>query len=126
MLYRDRYCDEKLALLNRDGDLVSVLKHFLLAFLEGNAPKKGCYFIHIGTELADSDSRVKGIVDDYLSEIFELFVSLLTKHGFEANSAELRSRHLLGLYCTAVSFSLIHSRDERENYVTNGLNVLLN
>ena len=125
-LYRDRYCDEKLSLLHREGELIVVLKDFLLAFLEGQAPKKGCYFIHIGTELADSDLRVKEIVDSYLKEINDLFVSLLMKHGFETEEAELRSRHLLGLYCTAVSFSLIHSRDERENYVTNGLNVLLN
>lgn len=122
--YRENYCNEHLTLLESDGDLGDTLKKFYLSFLQDDKPVLGCYFIHIGTELADSDSRVKESMDRYLTEIFVLLMHLLQKHGFDEDDSELRARHLLGLYCTAMSFCLIHTQEEREKYVTNGINII--
>ena len=124
-LYRDRYVHDKFSVLNSEGDLVSVLKSFYLSFLKDPDPVLGCYFIHIGTELADSDPRVKVSVDEFLKHINELFVSLLMRHHYEKQDAELRARHLLGLYCTIMSFCLIHTPEEREKYTLNGINLIL-
>jgi hypothetical protein len=85
----------------------------------------GCYFIHIGTELADSDPGVKKSVNDFLSHINDLFYSLLIRNNYEKNVAELKARHLLGLYCTTMSFCLIHTPEERENYTLNGIKLIL-
>jgi TetR/AcrR family transcriptional repressor of nem operon len=124
-LYRKRYCDEKLKILESSGGIVSNIKNFYLSFLNDEENNMGCYIIHIGTELADSDPRVKTCVDEYLSEIEELFVQLLNKHNYETEDAKLRARHLLGLYCTTMSFCLIHTPAEREKYALNGIKLIL-
>jgi TetR/AcrR family transcriptional repressor of nem operon len=124
-LYRERYTADNFAILNLEGDLVSILKNFYLSFLQELDPVQGCYFIHIGTELADNDPRVKKSVDDFLMHINDLIVKLLVKHSYEINDAQLKARHLLGLYCTVMSFCLIHTPEEREKYTLNGIKVIL-
>ncbi|NNF34231.1 MAG: TetR/AcrR family transcriptional regulator [Saprospiraceae bacterium] len=124
-LYKDRHTDDKFSILKSDGDLVTVLKTFYLAFLKETNPLLGCYFIHIGTELADSDPRVKKSVDDFLSHINDLFYNLLIRNNFNKDDAGLKARHLLGLYCTTMSFRLIHTPEERENYTLNGIKLIL-
>ena len=124
-LYRERYSNRKMDLLRSNGDLVSIIKNFYLSFLEDQkSPVGGCYIIHLGTELADSDANVKTCVSAYLEEIQSLFVELLLNHGEE--EAELKSRHLLGFFCTTMSFCLIHTPEEREQYTLNGINLILN
>ena len=124
-LYRRRFCDNKFSMLELDGDLVTSLKNFYLSFLQDSDPVMGCYFIHIGTELADDDKRVKKCMDEFLKEINGLFVKLLMKHNYERQDAELRARHLLGLYCTTMSFCLIHTPYEREKYALNGIKLIV-
>ncbi|MGX1927777.1 TetR/AcrR family transcriptional regulator [Flagellimonas sp. 2504JD4-2] len=124
-LYRARYCDENHALLDAKGNLEAVLKDFYLSFLQKNRPIPGCYFIHIGTELADTDVRVKTSVDNYLMEIYSRFVNLLHENGVGASKSEFKARHLLGLYITAMSFCLIHTETERDRYITNGINLIV-
>lgn len=107
-LYREKYCEEKFSILESDGDLNQILMRFFMAYLEYEQPVAGCYFIHTGTELADSDARINSIVNDYLNEIQTSFKVLLISKGCESN-ADLYAKHLLGLYCTAMSFCLIHT-----------------
>lgn len=124
-LYRERYCDDKLSLLKSDGDVSEVIKKFYLSFLEKDVPVPGCYFIHIGTELADSDLRVKQCLDKYLEEIRSLLKDLLVQNKYSTEDATFKARHLLGLYCTVMSFCLIHSSEGRKNYIANGINLIL-
>lgn len=124
-LYRTRYCDENLALLNENGELKTILKRFYLSFLDKKRPIPGCYFIHIGTELADTNQQVKTSLDTYLMEIFIRFVNLLIENGEEKINSEFLARHLLGLYITTMSFCLIQTEAERERYITNGINLII-
>lgn len=124
-LYRDRYIDDKLAILQSDGDLVNTLKRFYLSFLQDSDVFNGCYFIHIGTELADSDERVKDSIDNYLNNINTLIKDLLIRHNYDPDNSDLLARHLLGLYCTTMSFCLIHTPYEREKYTLNGIKLIL-
>jgi len=124
-LYRTRYCDENLLLLDQKGDIATVLRHFYLSFLNESRPVPGCYFIHIGTELADTDERVRQSMDTYLMEIYTRFVNLLCENGVGTSSSEFKSRHLLGLYITAMSFCLIHTEEERERFITNGIDLIV-
>jgi TetR/AcrR family transcriptional repressor of nem operon len=124
-LYRERYCEDKLSLLKSDGDLFEVIKDFYMAFLDDDEPVSGCYFIHIGTELADSDPRVKQGLGEYLKEIQALLTDLLVRRGYSPSEAELKARHLLGWYCTVMSFCLIHTNEVRKKYVTNGVHLIL-
>ncbi len=125
LLYRDRYCDDKLALLELEGELFEILLKFYVSFFRDDVPVPGCYFIHIGTELADIDAGIKKSLNDYLNEIQLLFIDLLVNHKYSVADAEFRSRHLLGLFCTAMSLSLIQSDEERNQYVTNGIHLIL-
>ncbi|MCA0931276.1 TetR/AcrR family transcriptional regulator [Lutimonas saemankumensis] len=123
-LYKERYCEEKLELLKLNEDLTHTLKKFYASFWEDNKPMTGCYIIHVGTELADSDNRIKENLDNYLSEINSLLMALLIRNGYESNPDHY-ARHLVGLFCTIMSFCLIHSPEQRENYISNGINVIL-
>ena len=125
LLYRERYCNENLAILSEDMELESVLTKFYLSFLEKDELIPGCYFIHIGTELADTDNRVKDQVDEYLGEIENLIARLLLANDFEKTDANYLAGHLTALYCTVMSFCLVHSHQERLDYISNGINVIL-
>jgi AcrR family transcriptional regulator len=125
-LYRNRYCDEHLNLLKNEGELIATLNTFYLSFLKENNRIFGCYFIHIGTELADSNNEVKTALENYLNEIKQGFIALLSKHGYDSEKTDVLSDHLLGLYCTAMSFCLIHTPSEREKYINNGITIILN
>ena len=123
-LYRERYCKEKLEILKSNDDVVQTLKKFYMSFLRDNKPVPGCYFIHVGTELADSDTRIRESLDNYLNEIEGLIKSLLVRNGYQSD-VNLHAKHLLGLFCTVMSFCLIHTPEQRENYISNGINIIL-
>ena len=124
-LYRDRFCRSKLSILEKDDDLIQVLFEFYMSFLSGDNMISGCYIIHVGTELADSDITVNENLKSYLNEIDNLFIKLLRKHGYSETKSSFLSKHLLGLYCTAMSFCLIHTKEEQEKYLLNGINLIL-
>ena len=124
-LYRERYCQENFDLLNDDRSLAHVLKSFYLSFLERPIARRGCYFIHIGTELADHDEKIKRLVDEYLSEIGSMLNTLLRRNGIEPHRSELLAKHLIGLYCTSMSFCLIHTLKQRDEHIETGIRVIL-
>lgn len=125
-LYEKRYCQEKLDLLKAEGELPEILKSFFLSFIDESNAIPGCYFIHIATELADKDKKIKVLVDEYLSDIENKINMLLQRKGVSSDNSNLLARHLLGLYCTTTSFCLIHSKDQREKHIETGINVILN
>ena len=124
-LYSDRFCKDKFSILNQDGDLVQILIEFYMSFLTENTPVSGCYIIHVGTELADTDATVRKTLNTHLTEIESLLVALLLRHGYSKTNALFVSKHLLGLYCTAMSFCLIHSKEEQKKYLLNGIKLIL-
>ena len=125
-LYRERYCNEHLDILKGNDMLEATLTRFYLSFLEQSNRIFGCYFIHIGTELADSNAQVKTILEAYLTDIKNGFEALLKKHDYKAKEVSIIAEHLIGLYCTAMSFCLIHTQAEREKYIQNGINIIIN
>jgi hypothetical protein len=124
-LYRDRHCQEKLDLLKTEGELIETLKEFYLSFIDKTSEIPGCYFIHILTELADEDKKIKAIVDAFLSEVESMINTLLQSKGISSENSKLLSRHLLGLYCTAMSFCLIHTKEQREKHIETGIQIIL-
>ena len=124
-LYRERFCEEKFNFLKSQGKLSDVLKSFYLSFLQESNTILGCFFIHIGTELADEDEKIKNLVDQYLSEIESLFVSLLQNHSIALERSKILARHLVGLYCTSMSFCLIHTNEQRNRHIETGINIIL-
>lgn len=124
-LYRVRFCKHKLDILETKGDVVLILFQFYMSFLDNTNPIPGCYIIHVGTELADSDSMVKENLESYLYEVEGLFVKLLLEHDFSEARSKFLSKHLIGLYCTAMSFCLIHTREAQEKYLLMGIQLIL-
>lgn len=124
-LYRNRYCQEHLDLLDQTGNLPEILRSFLQSFLVDDRKWRGCYIIHIGTELADTDPRIKLMVKNYLDEIQSLMYQILVRHNVEESDAQFMSRHLLSHYCTSMSFCLIHSKEQRKKHIDNGIQVIL-
>lgn len=124
-LYKDRHFQEKLDCLNMEGSLPGILKDFYLSFIDETNAIPGCYFIHVATELADQDEKIRTMVDTFLSEVESIINAVLQRKGISSENAKFLTRHLLGLYCTAMSFCLIHTKEQRENYVNTGINVIL-
>lgn len=124
-LYRERYCQDKFDHLKDQGNLKDVLKKFYLSFLKETNTAPGCYFIHIGTELADGDEKIKVLVDQYLTEIELLFIILLQENNIEMQRSKVLARHFVGLYCTSMSFCLIHTSQQRNRHIETGIHVIL-
>ncbi len=124
-LYRTRYAEEKMKILNENGDLATIILSFFMSFLETKKPVAGCYMIHVGTELADTDESVKNEMVSYLSNIEILFSSLLLRNQYTQDHAKFTAKHLLGLFCTAMSFCLIHNKEEQEVYLLKGIHLIL-
>lgn len=123
-LYRERYSAAKLELLRGSGPSLEVLRDFYLSFLNPNYKYEGCFIIHIGTELADTDPVVKAKLKDYLNEIEGLISDLLILDKDLAPYHESYAKHLVGLFCTSMSFCLIHSEKERLEHITNSIKVI--
>ena len=124
-LYKERYSNLHHDILLQEGTAKEIIKNFLLRSLTAHKVHQGCYFIQIGTELADSDERIKELVDNYLKELEELFQAMLLKRGHTLEGASLAARHLVGLYCTTMSFCLIHTEEQRIKHINNGLEIIL-
>ena len=125
-LFRERYGEPKFEILKQNGKPKEILHAFFLSFLNSQEDQQGCYFIHIGTELADSDSEIKELVKGYLEDIERLFENLLERHGYIKSEAAFSARHLIGLYCTSMSFCLIHTEQQKLYHISNGISVILN
>ncbi len=124
--YREKQSSNNIEILKEKGNASNILKAFYFSFLNKENAIKGCYIIHIGTELADSDDQIKIIVNDYLKEIKEQFVLLLVRHAYNEIKANQLAIHLLGLFCTSMSFCLIHTEDRRARHIENGIKTILN
>jgi len=124
-LYRERYSKNKLDILKTsDGGLHETFIQFYTAFLENSHPMAGCYFIHVGTELADVDEQIRKSLSNYLNEIQLQIQDLLIRNNIDEKS-KIYAKHFLGLFCTVMSFCLIHSPTEYREYVANGINIIL-
>ena len=126
-LYRERYAEKNMEILNQNGDTTTLLRTFYLSFLDHDNPyQEGCFIIHIGTELADRDDKVNIILGKYLDDIKSLYMDLLQRNGESKDVSNFFAKHLVGLFCTSVSFCLIHSDEERLDHINNGIKIILN
>lgn len=125
-LYYERYGSKKLDILDSTQPLLQSLKTFYMDFLtENNAHPPGCYILHSATELADTYKKVKETLDQYLGKIEEKFRALLNRHINTKELSDFYARQLVGLFCTSISFCLIHSHEKRLHYIDNGINLIL-
>jgi len=125
-LYRERYCEDKFNILKEEGQPKAIITKFYLSFLNKENVHPGCFFIHIGTELADTDVMINTLVKSYLGEIEQLIINLLNRDRLFKDQSKLLARHLVALFCTVMSFSLIHSEEERLSRISNGIDLILN
>ncbi len=125
-LYQVRYGNSKFDILNKPGGLKTILQEFYLSFLQSDDKNKGCFYIHIGTELADEDAEIKSLIKDYLSSLESKLIQRLTKEEKTKNNPDFYARHLVGLFCTSMSFCLIHSEEQKQHHIANGINIILN
>ncbi len=125
-LYQERYGVPKFKLLKKEGDLAAVLQGFYVSFLQSQEKYQGCFYIHIGTELADEDAEIKSLIKNYLSSLESTLIERLLKEEKTKNNPGFYARHLIGLFCTSMSFCLIHSEEQKQHHIANGIKVILN
>lgn len=125
-LYKTRYSTKHLNILKGDKSLKETLREFYISFLsDNNSHPPGDYVLHIATELADSNKKIKALLDTYLNELQSQFEKLLKSHLTTKDNATFLSKHLVALFCTSNCFCVIHQYNERVSIVDNGLNILL-
>jgi len=95
----------------------------LLADREAHPP--GCFIIHIGTELADSDPKVKRVLENCTSAVEARFISLLQLKAESKLQKLFFAKHLTGLFCTSMCFCVIQSHKERLSHVSNAIDIIL-
>ena len=122
-LYKERYCTDRLGLLSADGEVEKVLEQFYMAYID--PANDGCFIMHIGTELADTNEQVRTFLRNYLNEIEAQLVQLLSRDATLNEHRESIARNLIGLFCTAISFCLIKTEKERIDHVKNGISIIL-
>lgn len=126
-LYQHRYSNEQQKLLLSNKPLKTVLKEFFISFLsDSNTHPTGDYILHIATELADTNSKVKNTLDTYLNNLQSQFKLLFNKHLETKSHATFLAKHVTALFCTSMCYSVIHPYQNRISLVDNGLNILLN
>jgi len=125
-LYQERYGKRKFEILNKEGEIAVVLQEFYLSFLQCQEKYQGCFYIHIGTELADEDPKIKELIRTYLSSFEATLIKRLLKEKKTKSNPDFYARHLVGLFCTSMSFCLIHSEEKKEYHIANGIKVILN
>ena len=125
-LYEERYSKPRFNILKKEGELSAILQEFYLSFLHSKDEFQGCFYIHIGTELADEDAEINNLIKGYLTSLESVLIErLLKEEGIKRNSG-FYARHLVGLFCTSMSFCLIHSEIEKKRHISNGIQVILN
>ena len=125
-LYYKRYSVDHLALLNTDQSLRATLMAFYSSFLhEKKGRPAGCFIVHTATELADANPDVKKALDMLIGEIEQRLRAILKHDGYSAQETEFLMHQLVGLFCTSISFCLIHNYDERVRLIDNGVTVIL-
>jgi hypothetical protein len=124
-LYEERYSSPKFKILEKEGELSEILQEFYLSFLQNKEKHQGCFYIHIGTELADNDPEIKNLIKDYLSNLESILIQRLSREEKTKNNPDFYARHLVGLFCTSMSFCLIHSEEQKQHHITNGIKVIL-
>ena len=125
-LYKKRYSSKMVELLDREGEVIDVvLNCYNEYFKDKDKHFPGDFIIHISTEMADSDPHVKSLLEEYLEIIENKLVSLLSTDARWRDNSKTLAKHILGLFCTSMSFCLIHSEEFRTNFIKNGINVIL-
>ena len=125
-LYYERYGIDHLALLVTEKPLRQSLADFYMSFLvEKNGRPAGCFIVHTATELADANSEVKRILDEFIHAIEERLDVILERHNQTKENSLFFKRQFIGLFCTSISFCLIHDYDERVRLIENGIHVIL-
>ena len=125
-LYKDRYSQHKIDLLKEKGPIQTVLTNFYMSFMEdSDFHPPGCFIIHISTELADNNTMVKNVLDNYISQIENQLTMTLNNHEETKENSSFLAKHLTGLFCTLTCFCVIHSFEERRSLVENGISILL-
>lgn len=124
-LYRTRYSDPKFEVFKEDLPVEEILSKFYLSFLDHDNIQDGCFIIHVGTELADTDQEVNIVLKSYLEDIESHFRELLERDKRYKDNSSSYAKNLVGLFCTSMSFCLIHSDTYRKKHIDNGINVIL-
>ena len=125
-LYKDRYGNKMIELLDQPGEVIDVILNCYNEFFKDKEKHfPGDFFIHISTEMADHDPLVKELLEGYLEIIESKLTKLLASDSRWKAEASTLSKHVLGLFCTSMSFWLIHTEEFRISFIKNGINVLL-
>lgn len=125
-LYQDRYSDKMVEMLDQPGEVIDVILNcYNEYFKDKDKHFPGDFIIHISTEMADHDPHVKELLESYLEVLENKLINLLSTDSRWRENAKTLAKHILGLFCTSMSFCLIHSEEFRISFIKNGINVIL-
>ncbi len=125
-LYKERYADKLLVLLDGKSEVDKTLKHFFESFLSNDKRPPGCFIIYIATELGDNDPHINAYLKAYLKEVEELFMAILKSNkGYQENARAITDNLTL-LFCNVMCHCHIQEEQESKDLITLNLELILN
>ena len=76
--------------------------------------------------MTDSDVIVKEKLNSYINTIESCLKNIVDRDTELKARGDFLARQLSGLFCSSVSFCLIHTPEERIAYIDRGIKVILN
>lgn len=126
-LYKNRYSSERLFYhFNKDSLHEELIAFFTKFLTDDDSHPPGCFTIHIATELADRDEKIKELLDNYINELEANFLQTLEKFKPDNPQNQFYSTHLTGIFCSSMCYCVIQSYEERIAQISTGINILLN
>lgn len=124
-LYHQRYINKKLVTKRADSAKNEILELFNNYLTDDEQHPPGCYIIHIATEIADQSEQVKTVLEEYLKELENKLTDIIEYYPETKSQTNFLAKHLVGLFCSTVCFSVIQTYPERIAMLNSAINVIL-
>ena len=124
-LYHHRYISKKLITQRKSTAKEEIIQLFNNYLIDEEQHPPGCYIIHIATEIADRNDKVKAILEGYLKELEDKLLDILKYYRETKSQSNFLAKHLVGLFCSIVCFSVIQTYPERLAMLNSAINVIL-
>jgi AcrR family transcriptional regulator len=125
-LYKERYADDRLNLLNKTSNIQATLQAFFESYLTQKNRPPGCFIIYIATELGDTDTTINAYLKTYLAEVSSRFLAVLnTEESYKTTTSEVVDNLTL-LFCNAMCHCHIQEEQESKDLIALNLELILN
>lgn len=126
-LYMTRYAHPVIDRLKEQTELGEGMFQLMNEFFELKDFKTtGCYMIHVGTEMSETNPVVKEQLEKFMSYLEKSLSEFLSRFPQTSSNLDYYTTQFCALFSSCMCFCLIKPTQEREAFIKNGIKVILN